>query len=448
LPPKGEPHRNADMGKRKKVAIIGFPNVGKSTLFNRLLGRKKSLVHNLPGMTRDQIPAECTLEDRTFLLVDTGGLFDSEDPFSDLVRKKAWEASLEADIILFVLDGKRGLLPAEEALYLDLKKLNKDMIIVINKADSPSEDERMGDFFRLGEKNILVVSAEHKRGLDELEELLVTLLPETKTPETAEDILRIAVVGRINVGKSSLINRLCGEEKLIVSEMPGTTRDSTDTLIRKEGKAFSLVDTAGIRKLSRTSDLREKAGIIKAKKDIQSADVVCMVLDAQNFPTRQDTAIAHIAGLSGKPMVLIMNKWDLIAKDHTTVSAYKDLLESKLDFVSYAPVLFVSARTGQRVVRILDAAETVYKNARKKVPTPSLNQFLNWVTSAHPPLSSKRSRIKIKYMTQTGICPPTFLLFTHSGSGLAKAWEKFFLQQIRNKFGFSGTPLRLRLKRN
>jgi GTPase len=436
------------MQKNKTVAIVGFPNVGKSTLFNRLLGRKKALVHNLPGMTRDRIPAECTLEGRTFTLVDTGGLFDSEDPFSDLVRKKAWEASLEADVILFVLDGKRGLLPAEEELYLELNKLDKEIVVVVNKMESFLDEEGMGDFFRFGEKNTLAVSAEHKRNLDELEEILITLLPETTGTSTSDDALKIAIVGRINVGKSSLINRLCGEEKLIVSERPGTTRDSTDTLIRREGKSFVLIDTAGIRKLSRTSDLREKAGIIKVKRDIQSADVICFVLDAKTFPTRQDTAIAHIASLSGKPLVLVLNKWDLIDKDQTTMATFKSRLNSKLEFVSYAPVLFVSALTGQRIVRLLDSAETVHANAQKKVPTPQLNEFLNWVTSAHPPLSSKRSRMKIKYMTQTGILPPTFLLFTHSKSGLALSWEKYFLHQVRNHFGFSGTPLRLKLKRS
>ena len=436
------------MGKLKKVAIIGFPNVGKSTLFNRLLGKKKALVHNLPGMTRDRIPAECSLDGRTFLLIDTGGLFDSEDPNYDLVIEKAWAASQEADIILFVLDGKRGLLPAEEKLYIDLKKLNKEMVAVVNKVDSITEEGRMGDFFRLGEKNTLAVSAEHKRNLDELEELLVGFFPESMEPAPSEEGLKIAVVGRINVGKSSLINRLCGEQKLIVSEMPGTTRDSTDTQIRREGKTYMLVDTAGIRKLSRTRDFREKAGIIKAKRDIQSADVVCMVLDTQNFPTRQDTAIAHIASLSGKPLVLIMNKWDLVAKDNTTTADFKDRLFSKLDFISYAPVIFVSALTGQRVIRILDSAETVYANAKKRVPTPRLNEFLGLITSINPPLSSKRSRIKIKYMTQSGILPPTFLLFTHSKSGLALSWEKFLIQQVRNQFGFSGTPLRMKLKRS
>ena len=259
------------MGKRKKVAVIGFPNVGKSTLFNRLLGRKKSLVHNLPGMTRDQISVECTLEGKTFILVDTGGLFDSEDPFSDLVKDKAWDAAEESDIILYVLDGKRGLLPAEEELHAELKKLDTPMIIVLNKVDSPSEENNLGDFFRLGEKYTVAVSAEHKRQLDELEKLLLDLLPESTADGIQDEVLKIAIVGRINVGKSSLINRLCGEEKLIVSEKPGTTRDSTDTLIKREGRLFSLVDTAGIRKLSRTKDLREKAGILKAKKDIQAA---------------------------------------------------------------------------------------------------------------------------------------------------------------------------------
>jgi GTP-binding protein len=278
--------------KLAKVAVIGFPNVGKSTLFNRLLRTKKSLVHSLPGMTRDQVAAECVLKGKKFILVDTGGFFDFKmDPLSALVKEKAWEASNDADILLFVLDGKRGLLPAEEELYFTVKKMNKPILVVVNKIDSPSEEERIGDYFRLGEGQIFPVSAEHKRNIEYLEEGLFDLLPESPIKEQETEALKIAIIGRINVGKSSIVNRLCGQEKLIVSEIPGTTRDSTDTIIYRNKKAFCLVDMAGIRRLSRTQDKREKAGILRAKKDINRADVLCLVLDAQEYPTRQDTAI-------------------------------------------------------------------------------------------------------------------------------------------------------------
>jgi GTP-binding protein len=437
------------MKKLTKVAVIGFPNVGKSTLFNRLLRRKKSLVHSLPGMTRDQVPAECTLKSKKFILVDTGGFFDFKmDPLSALVKEKAWEASSDADILLFILDGKRGLLPAEEELYFTIKKMNKPILVVVNKIDSPSEEERIGDYFRLGEGQIFPVSAEHKRNFEYLEEGLFDLLPESPIKEQETEALKIAIIGRINVGKSSIVNRLCGQEKLIVSEIPGTTRDSTDTIIYRNKKAFCLVDMAGIRRLSRTKDKREKAGILRAKKDINSADVLCLILDAQEYPTRQDTAIAHLAEESGKPLIIAMNKWDLIEKDSKSSEEFKANVNDKLDFVSYAPLIFVSALSGQRVVKILDLAEQIYANASKRIPTSKLNDFLAWVHTAYPPLSRKKNRIKIKYMVQKQSLPPTFFLFTHSKSPLAPAYRKFLKRLIRDQFDLVGSPIRLYLKRN
>ncbi len=255
------------------------------------------------------------------------------------------------------------------------------------------------------------------------------------------------MVGRINVGKSSIVNRLSGEERLIVSEIPGTTRDSTDTLIFRKKKAFSLVDTAGIRKLSRTRDKREKASIIKAKKDIARADIICQVLDAQEFPTRQDTAIAHLAQESGKPLLLVLNKWDLIEKNSRTVDAFREEVFSKLDFVRYAPLLFISALTGKRVIKILDLAEEVYASGCQKIQTSRLNRFLIWVNENYPPVSKKKRRIKLKYITQIRILPPTFLIFTHSRVSLSPTYEKKLVHLLREEFGFWGTPIRLLLKK-
>lgn len=437
------------MKKLTKVAVVGFPNVGKSTLFNRLLRTKKSLVHSLPGMTRDQVAAECILKGKRFILVDTGGFFDfKKDPLSAQVKEKAWEASNDADILLFVLDGKRGLLPAEEELYFVIKKLDKPVLVVVNKIDSPSEEERIGDYYRLGEGRVFPVSAEHKRNFEYLEEGLYDLLPESPEEKQEAEALKIAIIGRINVGKSSIVNRLCGHQKLIVSEIPGTTRDSTDTIIYRNKKAFCLVDMAGIRRLSRTQDKREKAGILKAKKDINRADVLCLVLDAQEFPTRQDTAIAHLAEESGKPLIIAMNKWDLIEKNSKSAEEFKANAYDKLDFVSYAPLIFVSALSGQRVVKILDLAEQIYANASKRIPTSKLNDFLVWVHTAHPPMSRKKKKIKIKYMVQKKSLPPTFFLFTHSKSPLAPAYRKFLKRLIRDQFDLIGSPIRLYLKRN
>ncbi len=437
------------MKKIIKVAVVGFPNVGKSTLFNRLLGAKKSLVHSLPGMTRDQVAAECVLKDKRFILLDTGGFFDfKKDPLSAQVKEKAWDASRDADILLFVLDGKRELLPAEEELYFLIKKMNKPILVVINKIDSPSEEERIGDYYRLGEGRVFPVSAEHKMNLGDLEEGLYDLLPESSQKKLETEALKIAIIGRINVGKSSIVNRLCGQDRLIVSEIPGTTRDSTDTIIYRNKKPFCLVDTAGIRRLSRTQDKREKAGILKAKKDINRADVLCLVLDAQEFPTRQDAAIAHLAEESGKPLIIALNKWDLIEKGSSSPEEFKAQVYDKLDFVSYAPLIFISALTGQRVVKVLDLAEQIYANASKKIPTSKLNDFLLWVHATHPPVSRKKRKIKIKYMVQKQSLPPTFFLFTHSTSPLAPAYRKFLKRLIRDQFGLMGAPIRLYLKRN
>jgi GTP-binding protein len=436
------------MEKMTKVAIVGFPNVGKSTLFNRLLKEKRSLVHSLPGMTRDQVSAICSLKGKEFVLVDTGGFFDfQEDPLSSKIKKKAKEAAEDSDILLFVLDGKRDLLPAEEELYFSLKKLNKLIFVIVNKIESSSEEAKLGDYYRLGEEKVLAVSAEHKRNLEYLESSLIAALPAFAPDKEETKPLKIAIVGRINVGKSSVVNRLCGEEKLIVSEIPGTTRDSIDTLILRNKKAFWLVDTAGIRKLSRTRDKREKASIIKTKKNITRADVICLIMDAQEFPTRQDSAVAHLSHESGKPLLIALNKWDLIQKNTNTSKDFKQKVYEKLDFVNYAPLLFISALSGKRVIKILDVAEQVYANGYKRIETPRLNNFLSWVNENHPPLSKNKRRMKIKYMTQKGILPPTFLLFTHSRVPLAPAYEKFFVRLLQEKFDFSGTPIRLFLRK-
>ena len=437
------------MKKPIKVAIVGFPNVGKSTLFNRLLKQKRSLVHSLPGMTRDQIPAFCRLANKSFILIDTGGFFDSQgDPFSSQVKQKAWEASQMADVLLFVLDGKRGMAPGEEELFFLLKKMDKPIFVVINKIDTSREEDQIGDFYRLGEEEIIPISAEHKRNMDYLEECIIDILPSSADRDAETKPLQIAIVGRINVGKSSIVNRLSGEKRLIVSEIPGTTRDSTDTLIRRNKKTFCLIDTAGIRKMSRTKDKREKAGIVKAKKDIGRADVVCLILDAMEFPTHQDTAIAHLAHDSGKPLIMALNKWDLIQKETQSHKESHDRIYRKLDFVSYAPLVFISALSGQRIVKILDLSEEVFANGEKKIPTPRLNKFLKKMNTKHPPVSRNRKKIKLKYMVQKGILPPSFILFTHSQASLDSAYEKFFLKKLYEEFDFLGTPLRLTLKKS
>lgn len=442
---------NTDRAKRlPQVVILGFPNAGKSTLFNRLLGKKKALVHSLPGMTRDRVVSPCTFHGKKFELVDTGGFLDSlSESLSFKVKEKAWEAAQTADLVLYLLDGKRDLMPAEEELYLSLKKLGKPILVVVNKIDVESQRYAAGDSYRLGEDRIFFVSAEHRINLDELEEAIADTLPaEAEAPGDAVEPLplKIAIIGRINVGKSSLANRLCGEERFIVSEIPGTTRDSSDVPIWKGDRPFLLIDTAGIRKLVRVSDERESAGVIKAKKNIPLADVLCLVLDAAEFPTRQDAAVARLAYESGKPLVIVLNKWDLVREDAVPLARVKDIVFRRLGFISYAPLLTVSALTGKRVTQILDLAEKVYQNGLKRIGTSSLNKFLMDVHKTSPPLSKAGKRFKIKYMTQMGVLPPTFVLFTGSRTAFAPAHEKHFMQVMREKFGLWGTPIKLILR--
>jgi GTP-binding protein len=432
-----------------QVVIVGFPNVGKSTLFNKLLRRKAALVHSLPGMTRDAVSALGELQGKRFILTDTGGLFDpSEAPLASAIKEKAWSAARKADIILLVLDGKRELSPAEEGLLSDLRKIGRPVLIVLNKIDSEVQESKAGEYYnRLKAEMIFAVSAEHRRNLDALEDRLASLLPGGPAETVGLKPLRVAIIGRINVGKSSLINRLCGEDRLIVSSAPGTTRDSTDTFVIRNKKIFCLVDTAGIRRLSRTQDEREQAGIIKTKKDILRADVLCLIMDAQEFPTRQDIGIAHLAYESGKPLVLALNKWDLIPAGESA-QVLKASVYSRMPFTTYAPLLFVSALTGKGVVKILDLAEEVFERSSQRVETPRLNDFLAWINAEHPPLTKTKRRIKIKYMTQKSLRPPTFILFTRTPAALLPAYEKFFLQALREKFGFRGTPLRLMMRRS
>jgi len=433
------------MKKLFRVVIVGFPNVGKSTLFNRILGQRKALVHTDPGMTRDSLSATCVLEGKKFVLVDTGGLFGvADEPLSDKVREKALEEAAAADLVLFVLDGKRDVAAVEKELFISLKKRGLPILLVVNKVDSERQEESMtAEYYRLGEKNIYFISAEHKINVGWLEEAIVAALPEAEPERDERAPLRIAIVGRTNVGKSSLVNRLAGEERLIVSEMPGTTRDSTDTLLLRDGKPFCLVDTAGIRRLAGAEDSREKAGILRAKSNIGQADVLCLILDVQEFPTRQDARIAQLALESGRPLIIALNKWDLVDKDVVRPDAVRARVFRKLGFVSYAPLLFVSARTGQRVVKILDTAEQVFKSASTRIGTPKLNDFLARTAEDHLPRLKSGARAKLRYMTQKGVCPPTFILFLGSRGPISPTYEKYFLDSLREAFGFVGTPVRL-----
>ncbi|MDI6698569.1 MAG: ribosome biogenesis GTPase Der [Candidatus Saccharicenans sp.] len=439
--------------KLPRVVILGYPNAGKSTLFNRLLGQKKALVHSLPGMTRDLITGVARIDDREFLLVDTGGFADGRvDPISSQVRAKALQAARSADLLIFLFDSKRPLTGGEEELFLEIKKYGRPLLPVVNKVDTPETEPDLSEYYRLGIKDFIVISAEHKLNLEYLREKIREALPagpgESRPSEPALAPLKIAIVGRINVGKSSLVNRLCGEDRLLVSEIPGTTRDSVDTLITRNKKTYCLVDTAGIRKFGGTKDSREKAGIIRAQRNIEEADVICLVLDIQEFPTRQDAHIAGLAHKSGKPMLIALNKWDLAEKQRVNPKEVQAHVFSRLNFVDYAPLVFISALTGQRVTKILDLAEEVHRSASRTVETSVLNRFWERFSREHPPKTRDGSTLKVKYIVQKGVRPPTFALFGHSRAPLLPAYEKFLTDAFRREFGFVGTPLRFYLRKS
>jgi GTP-binding protein len=434
-----------------RVVIVGYPNAGKSTLFNRLLGRRKALVHALPGMTRDRVSATAVIEGRRVEIVDTGGFFDTGgESLSAEVKARAWEAARGAGVLVLVLDGRRGLLPVEEDLYRSLRKLDRPVVVAVNKIDSERERPMQGEYFRLGAAHLFFVSAEHRLGLDELEAGIAASLPADAAGVTEESEgprpLAVALIGRTNVGKSSLANRLCGEERFIVHELPGTTRDSGDVLLLRGESSYRLIDTAGIRKLRKVGDERESAGVIKARKNIPQADVLCLVLDVTEFPTRQDAAVARLAFASLKPLLLALNKWDLVRDDRAALAEARRACLERLDFVGYAPLIPVSALTGKGVARVLETAGRVFGSAQKRVGTPELNRFVARVQAANPPTSRKGRRFKLKYMTQRGVLPPTFLAFTSGPTAFAPAYEKYFLQKMREAFGFEGTPLRVILR--
>jgi GTP-binding protein len=436
-----------------RVVIVGFPNAGKSTLFNRLARQKKALVHSRAGMTRDQVTTVVRLEDRPVELVDTGGFLDSPDePLSPQVKAKAWGAARSAAVIILVLDGRRGLIPAEEELYGEMRKLDRPLVVAVNKIDTEADRIDLGDYYRLGADPLLFISAEHALGIQDLKEAVVWALPAAEegpaaaAAEAGEPPLKIALIGRVNVGKSSLANRLAGEDRFIVNALPGTTRDSSDVLVRRKGRTYQLIDTAGIRKMGKVADERESAGVIKARKNIPQADVLCLVLDVLEFPTRQDAAVAKIAAESGKPLVIVLNKWDRVREEDVIMAELERALWSRLDFVHYAPLVPVSAATGQRVWRILDLAVEVHANAQKTVSTAQLNRFAEALNASNPPITDAGRRFRIKYMTQTGVLPPSFSLYANTRSGLAPAYEKFMTQKMRELFGFDGTPVRVYLK--
>ncbi|GAB4567036.1 MAG: ribosome biogenesis GTPase Der [Anaerolineae bacterium] len=438
------------------VALVGRPNVGKSTLFNRIIGERKAIVEDVPGTTRDRLYAEAEWAGRTFVLVDTGGLemldrpeapdvtplSTASAPFVSAIRAQAQVAIDEADVIVFLVDARDGLTAADMDVADLLRNTQKPVVLAVNKVDSAARESIAAEFWSLGLGEPMPISALHGRGTGDLLDAVVAhFAPEPEEEE--EEAVHIAIVGRPNVGKSSLLNALLREERAIVSEIPGTTRDAIDTPLEWEGQSIVLVDTAGIRRRGRIQRGIEKYSVLRALRAIERSDVVLLVIDASEGVTAQDTHVAGYILEAMKSAIVLVNKWDLIVKDSYTMNEYTQQVRAALNFMDYVPVLFISAKTGQRVQRVIPTALEVYQQRHQRITTSELNRLLQEAITRHQPPSKGRKRLRFYFATQADTDPPTFVIFVNDRTLVHFSYERYLENTIRSAHPFTGTPLRL-----
>ncbi len=473
--------------KIASVVLVGRPNVGKSTLFNRMIGSRRAIVAPLAGTTRDSLSFPVVWQRFGFQLFDTGGLYGhSEDPLHELVVIQGQRAIKHADLLVFVVDGREGLVPGDQTIARVLRETGLPVILTVNKTDDKRAQAGVNDFYQLGFEPVTDISAEHGTGvgdlLDQITAKLVALgfTPEPEvavvedggeedaqgeTPSTAAvpggapraaataaaaKDATIAIVGRPNVGKSSLLNRLLNEERVMVSDMPGTTRDAIDATLMWHRRQFRIVDTAGMRRPGRvrSGGKVELVSVAGSKKAIFDADVVALVIDSDEGATDQDAAIGGEADRAGRGIVIIANKWDLVKQtDHTFAKKFDEDLRHKMRFLDYAPILHISALTGERIPKVLEAIDKVADSRRIRVPTPALNKFIASAIAANPPVSPTRRNVKIMYVAQVGVAPPSFVFFTNVATTFHFSYERFLINKIREEFGFIGTSIRIQVRR-
>ena len=453
-----------------RVVLVGRPNVGKSTLFNRLSGERRSIVTSIAGTTRDVITHPVTWGDARFDLTDTGGLFGaSEDPLHELVVERGQRALKSADLIVFVVDGREGLIPGDQEIAAAARETGVPVILAINKMDDRRGRDGALELYKMGFDSVVEISAEHGQAVGDLLEVIVGILPQARARAVEPDALdalaapdapdapdapassetAIAIVGRPNAGKSSLVNRLLREERMIVSEMPGTTRDSVDSLLTWHRRQFRIVDTAGIRKPGKVSKSGqvETLSVMLAKRAIERADVVVLVIDATVGPTDQDGAIAGAAKDAGRGVIVAANKWDLMKEQGPEAAkVFDENLRYQLKFLDFAPILHISAATGERTPKLLEMVDKVYAATRKRVPTGELNRFIEKITGAAPPVTASRRNMRVMYAAQAAVAPPTFILFTNSLTKLHFSYERFLENRLREEYGFLGAPIRIQIR--
>jgi len=432
------------------VAIIGRPNVGKSTLFNAIVGKRVSIIEGSPGVTRDRIYAESEWRGVSFALIDTGGI----EPYSKNVimqqMKKQTQLAIDtADVIVFVVDVKDGVTATDSHVATMLRRTYKPIVVAVNKIDNTgSPPHEFYEFYNLGFHDIFPVSSSHKLGLgDLLDGIYDNFKDKTISQQAQDEDIKIAVVGRPNAGKSSLINKILGEERVLVSDVPGTTRDSIDTYFQREDKKYVLIDTAGIRRKSKIDDSIERYSVIRSWAAIERADVCLMVIDAKVGITEQDTKIAGYAHEQGKSSIIVLNKWDIIDKNDKTVNEYTKIIYEKLSFMTYAPVIFVSAKTGLRVSKIFDMVNQAVDYAEFRITTGVLNDFINEIIAIVPPPADRGKRPKIFYATQISVTPPTFVLFVNNPELMHFSYQRYIENQLRENFKFYANPIKILLRK-
>ena len=435
------------MAKRKRkaiVAVVGRPNVGKSTLFNALAGRRISIVENTPGVTRDRIYADCSWLDKEFTLIDTGGIEpDSKDVILSQMREQAQLAIDMADVILFMVDRSTGMVDADNKVADMLRRSAKPVVLVVNKVDNPAKmSADIYEFYNLGIGDPWPVSSANRTGLGDMLDEMVKYFPEDSAEGEEDDAVRIAIVGKPNVGKSSIINRLIGQNRVIVSDIAGTTRDAIDTRVAWHGKEYVFIDTAGIRRRNKIKENLEHYMIARSVGAVERADITVLVIDASEGVTEQDAKIAGIAHERGKAVIIAVNKWDLVEKDNHTMKEFTENIRRVLSFLSYAELIFISAETGQRLVKLYDMIDMVHDNQNLRVQTGVLNEIINEACVLQQPPSDKGKSLRIYYSTQAGVSPPTFVLFVNDKKLMHFSYQRYLENRIRDSFGFRGTPMR------
>ena len=430
------------------VAIVGRPNVGKSMLFNKLTGKRLSIVEDTPGVTRDRLYAQAEWRGRTFDLVDTGGIEPgTDDQILSFMREQAEIAIASATVIIFVCDIRTGMTAADQEVAGMLQRARKPVVLAVNKMDSTGHtDPDMYEFYNLGLGDPYSVSAVHGHGTGDLLDACFEFFPSEEQEEEGDDVVKVAIIGKPNVGKSSLVNRILGQERVIVSDVAGTTRDAVDSYLKKDGQTYLIIDTAGMRKKSKVDDRVEKFSVLRAIMAIERSDVCIIMIDAQEGVTEQDTKVAGLAHEAGKACIIVVNKWDTIEKDGKTMQRMEEDIRRDLSYMPYAPVVFISALTGQRVNRLFSLIDNVVNQAAMRIPTGVLNQVLGDAQARVQPPTDKGKRLKIYYMTQIGVKPPHFVIFCNDAKLFHFSYQRYLENQIRATFGLTGTPVRITIR--